>query len=148
MSEQMTPESTRRHGIRACPVRLADGAAWGFASPMVLLVPRLETRQDDFGRPIENVVVEFGFGYPLATRRLLENLRSVCAQGSVSQQYDAFMALAISLLRRAHDISVETACELLTVPDDQMPRLAEELMAVISGREATGGSQPAGGTGA
>ena len=92
MSEQITPESTRRHGIPARLVRLADGADWGFASPAVLLVPRLETRQDDFGRPIEAVVVELGFGYPLATRRLLENLRSVCAQGSVSQQHSAFMA--------------------------------------------------------
>ena len=47
--------------------------------------------------------------------------------------------LAITLLRRAHDISVAIACELLTVPDDQMPRLAEEVMAVI-----WDGNRPAG----
>ena len=146
MSERPTPDSTRRDGVAARPIRLADGSDWGFASPTVLLIPRPETRYDGFGRPVDRVVVELGFGYPLAIRRLLGDVRTACEQGPISSQYEAFMALAISLLRRAHDVSLTTACELLTVPDDQLPRLAGEVMEVVSGQEVSDGREPRGDT--
>jgi hypothetical protein len=144
MSELPTPHSTRRDGIPVRLIRLADGADWGFATPTTLLVPRFEPRNDEFGRSTNRVVVELAFGYPLATRRLIENVRSICEQGSAVEQYAAFMDLAISMLCRAHDISLPTACELLTVPTDQLPRLAKEVLATAFGAEANSENNPAG----
>jgi hypothetical protein len=137
MPELPTPHSTRRDGIPARLIRLADDADWGFATPTTLLVPRFETRSDEFGRSTNCVVVELAFGYPLAICRLIENVRSVCEHGSVLEQYEAFLDLAISLLCRAHNISLTTACGLLTVPTDQLPGLAKEVLAIAFGAEAT-----------
>ena len=46
MSERMTPDSTRREEIPARPVRLADGADWGFSRPTVRLFPEVVTGID------------------------------------------------------------------------------------------------------
>jgi hypothetical protein len=105
----------------------------------------VEVRPDDLGRPIERVSVDLGFGYPAEIQSLLDRVGAVCEGGTVPEQYAAFFSLAASLLRRAHDVSLATACELLEVPEDELPRLVAAVMAVVSGGPQAPGRPPRGG---
>ena len=67
-------------------------------------------------------------------------MRSACEGGTVREQYEAFFSLAAALLRRAHEISLATACDLLSVPEDELPRLVRDVMAVVFGGQP--GSDP------
>ncbi len=135
MSERITPDSTRREEIPARPVRLADGADWGFARPTVRLFPEVVTGIDRLGRPVERVSVGIEFGYPPEARRLIDGVRSACEHGTVREQYEAFFSLAACLLQRAHEITLDAACELLSVSEVELPRLVREVMAVVSEAE-------------
>jgi hypothetical protein len=137
MCEHQTPESTRRDGVPACAIRLADGNEWSFAGPTVRLMPRVEIQADQFGRPVERTIVERAFGYPPMIQRKLGDLRSSWEHESLSSQYDAFFSLAGSLLLRAHDISLATAYELLAVSDDELARLVGQVIALVSSEEKT-----------
>lgn len=137
MSEIPTPDSSRRDGISARPIRLADGRDWGFSRPTVRLSPEVVTSQDRLGRPVERVSVSFGFGYPLDLLRLIEGVRLACDHGSIMQQYEAFFSLASSMLRRAHEIDLATACGLLSVSEDELPLLVREVMATVNEVEGT-----------
>ncbi|GAC1463661.1 MAG: hypothetical protein NVSMB9_01370 [Isosphaeraceae bacterium] len=135
MAERSTPEASRRVDTPARPVRLADGCEWGFSRPTVRLVPTVVTHRDPLGRPIDRVEVGIGFGYPLEVQNLVQTLRTARNEGTVSQQYEAFFSLAVCLLRRAHDLDLVAACELLSVTKDELPRLVQEIMAVVSETE-------------
>lgn len=135
MPERMTPDSTRREGVPARPVRLADGAAWGFARPTVRLYPRVAVTADPLGRPVGRVTVGVGFGHTPEVQRLIDGVKAACGAGSVREQYDAFSALAACLLRRAHEISLPAARELLSVAEAELPRLVREVMAVVTEAE-------------
>jgi hypothetical protein len=138
----MAPDSTRREGIPAHPIRLADENDWGFARPTVRLTPRVVTDPDRLGRPVERVGVSVGFGYPLEIQRMISGVRSACERGSVPEQYEAFFSLAACLLRRAHEISLATVCELLSVSEHELPRLVREVMAVVSEADRTPEANP------
>lgn len=142
MPEPITPDSTRRDEIPSRPVRLADGADWCFARPTVRLFPAVVTAIDPLGRPVERVSVGIGFGYPAEVRRLVDAVRSACTRGTVREQYEAFFAMAACLLRRAHAISLRAACDLLSVSEDELPRLVREVMAVVSEGEGVPDSTP------
>jgi hypothetical protein len=137
MCEQSAPASTRRNGVPACTIRLADGNDWSFAEPTVRLTPRVEIQLDQFGRPVERTIVEQAFGYPPSIQRKLDDLRSSWEYESPSSQYEAFFSLAGSLLLRAHDISLATAHELLAVSDDELARLVGQIIALVSSEEKT-----------
>ena len=128
----MKPESTRREEILARPIRLSDGGHWGFSRPTARLFPQVVSGLDRLGRPVERVSVVLGFGYPLEVERLISTVRSTCELGLVREQYEAFFTLAARLLLRAHDIDLSAACELLSVTEDDLPRLVREVMAVVS----------------
>lgn len=128
----MTPDSTRRCHVAARPIRLADGALWGFERPTDRFFPMVVTDLDRLGRPAERVTLGTEFGYPLEVQRLIDGVRSACECESVGRQYEAFFTLAVCLLRRAHDISFATACDLLSVSEAELPQLVREVMAVVS----------------
>ena len=142
MSERMTPDSTRREGILARPIRLAGGACWGFSRPTVRIFPEVVIDRDRLGRPVERVTVGIEFGYPLETERLIKCVRAACERGTVEEQYEAFFSLAACLLRSAHEVSLASACELLCVSEDELPRLVREVMAVVSEAESPPGANP------
>ena len=135
MTETPTPDSTRREGISARSVRLADGNRWGFALPSVRLKPRVIIVPDEFGRQCEHISVDAAIGHPLEIERLYRTVQAVSGGGVVREQYAAFFSLAVALLRRAHDIGVETACELLEVSASELPYLVRVVISVASGRE-------------
>lgn len=146
MPEQTTPDSSRREGIPARLIRLADGNDWGFSRPTVRLIPKVITDLDRLGRPVERITVEIGFGYPLDVQQLIDGVRSACECGSVSQQYEAFFSMATAVLLRVHEISRATACELLAVSEHDLPQLVQEVMAVVSEMDSTSETNNTGGT--
>jgi hypothetical protein len=137
MHEPLTPDSTRRGDVPAYPIRLADGADWGFSRPTVRLFPKVVAGVDQLGRAIERVSVGIAFGYPIEVERLIEGVRSACGRGTVQDQYEAFITLAACLLRRTHEIGLDAACSLLSVSEDELPRLVREVMAVVSEADRT-----------
>lgn len=137
MTETPTPDSSRRDGIPVRPIRLADGRDWGFSRPTARLSPAVHAGQDRLGRPVERISVATGFGYPLEISRMIEAVRAACDRGSIAQQYEAFFFLASSLLRRAHEIDMATACELLSVSEGELSLLVREVMAVVNEVEST-----------
>ena len=136
-----SPSSTRLGEVPARTIVLSDGQEWAFALPTLRISPKVETRLDELGRPVEGVVVTYGFGYPRAIERLLAAVKAAVATGTAGEQCEAFFALAAALLRRAHDVSLSTACELLTVPEDDLTRLVEAVMAVVNDGARSQGSQ-------
>ena len=133
MSERLSPNLTRREGVATHPIRLADGEEWGIARPAVRLFPKVNTEVlDRLGREVECIAVDAGFGYPLEVERLVDRVRIACAEGSTQEQYAAFFTLASQLLVRAHELTLEDACELLSVSEDQLLRLVREVMSVVA----------------
>jgi len=84
--------------------------------------------------------VEVAFGHPLEIEKLFRTVQAVSESGPVSEQYAAFFALAVALLRRAHDIGLDTACELLAVSADELPHLVRVVLSVASIGEELPGS--------
>jgi hypothetical protein len=145
MTDRPNPESTRRDGVPALPVRLADGQEWGFALPTVRLSPRVVVLPDALGRPVERISVAVGFGYPAEVQELIDGVGAACEGGTASEQYASFFSLAAVLIRRAHDVSMATACELLAVPGNELSRLVGAVMQVVSaGPEAPAGESQGG----
>ena len=123
MSDRFTPEPTRREGARVRTVRLADGADWGLARPGARLFPKFVTETDGVGRPTEHVTMATGFGYPSTVHNAIDRVQSACEGGSGPARSEAFVTLAASLLRLAHDVPFLTACELVSVSGDDLRRL-------------------------
>lgn len=142
MSEYPTPEETRREGVAALPARLADGREWWFVCPTVRLAPRVVSGPDRTGRTVERLTVEVAHGYPAAIQNLIDGVRLACKDGSVRDQYEAFFMLAARLLTRAHDIGLDRACELLAVTENELPRLAREVLSIALGGEPTREGKP------
>lgn len=139
MDNDLTPEATRLGDVSAVPVVLSDGRAWGFARPSVRISPKVEVDRDEFGRPVERVIVQTSFGYPPEIAALIGRVERACQSGDVVGQYASFFELAASVLRRVHDIDLQTACELLDVPDEDLPRLVGAVMAVVTGGKPSEG---------
>ena len=133
MDDQTNPVLTRREGVRALPITLADGQEWGLALPSTRLKPRVEASVDDLGRPTELIRVEAEFGHPLAIRRLVDGLRSACERDEDEPRYEALSRLAAALIRRAHDIDLATAASLLELDLDDLPRLVEGVLTAATG---------------
>jgi hypothetical protein len=133
MDDQPTPDVTRREGVRAFPVTLSDGNDWGLALPSTRLRPRVELGVDVLGRPTEIIRVEAEFGYPIEIRRLVDDLRSACEGDEEEPRYDTLFRLAATLIRRAHDIDLATAASLLELDVDDLPRLVEVVLSVVTG---------------
>ena len=134
-NDRLTPDATRREGINASAIRLSDGAEWSFMRPSARLQPEVVYDLGPCGQQIRRIRIQIRFGYPRAIEVLIDNLRRACDQDSVSAQYQAFFELAVSLVRRAHDISVEDACSLLEVPESETARLVRDVMTIISFRD-------------
>jgi hypothetical protein len=133
MTQRSRPRSTCRDGVPSRPVILADGDTWGFALPTVRYSPAVAVSPDAFGRPVERVTVEVGFGYPLEIQRLIDGFRTASELGTAAEQYAAFFTLAAALLRRAHDLDLTTACELLEVSDADLAHVVNAALEAISG---------------
>jgi hypothetical protein len=133
MDDQPTPDLTRREGVRAFPITLADGNDWGLALPSTRLRPRFEVGVDALGRSAEIIRVEAVFGYPLEIRRLVDALRSACEGDDEEPRYETLFRLAAALIRRAHDIDLPTAASLLELDVDNLPRLVEAVLSVVTG---------------
>src|SRR4051794_28381521 len=130
MTDRSEPEATLREGLPTRPIRLSDGKFWRFARPTLRFVPRVRVGPDEFGRPVETITVEMSVGYPPEIERLYRGLRLASANGTPPEQYSAFFMFAAALLRLAHDVDLPTACTLLTVGADDLPRLVRDVMAV------------------
>jgi hypothetical protein len=135
MSQRPTPEATRRDGVPCRLIRLADGHDWGFALPSVRLKPRVKLGPDDLGRLTERICVDACYGQPPEVESLYRSVRAASESGSVEEQYTAFFTLAAALLRRAHEIGLDDACELLAVPCERLPDLVRAVMEVASSGE-------------
>jgi hypothetical protein len=136
MSKRPAPEVTRLPDVPSRSLRLADGNTWGFALPSRRLIPSVVRTMDPLGRTTESISARVETGYPLEIRRLWNDLRRAHETGFPAAHYEAFLALAVSLLRRAHDISPSEARELLSVADEEWPRLVDEILAILTSTRA------------
>lgn len=137
MTEGPTPAITRRDDISARLIRLTDGNWWGFALPSVRMKPKVTMAPDEFGRQCEHISVEVGFGHSPEIEALYRTVQAACEGGVVSEQYAAFFSLAVALLRRAHDIELETACKLLAVSEDELPTLVRLVISIANYNTST-----------
>ena len=128
-----SPDRTRREGVEAFPVRLADGRAWGLALPSPRLRPEVVRGVDELGRPAPSIRLVSEFGYPLEIRRFIEGLRSSCEFGDQERQFEALICVAAALVRRAHEIDLTEAIALLELGVEDLPGFVEVVLAVVSG---------------
>jgi hypothetical protein len=135
MSQRPTPEATRRDGVPCRLIQLADGHQWGFALPSIRLRPRVMVGPDVLGRPTECICVDACHSQPPEVESLYHSVQAASENGSTEEQYTAFFTLAAALLRRAHEIDLDDACELLAVPCERLPDLVRAVMEVASSGE-------------
>lgn len=121
-------ERTRKESVPALDVELADGDAWGLALPGPRLHPVVRREADPFGRPLARIELAARVGYPLAIRRLRDDLAAACRDDDAARSRDAFLRLATALLRAAHDVSAEEAAALLDPRRLDLARIARELI--------------------
>ena len=127
------PDRSRRPGVAACPITLADANSWGLALPSPRLRPEVVERVDSLGRPTRTIRLLVEFGYPLEIRRLIDDLKSACDRGDPSGQYEALIRLASALICRAHEIDMAEAASLLEMDVDQLPAFVEAVLSVVTG---------------
>lgn len=132
MTTPPCPERTRREGVEAAPVRLADGRAWGLALPSPRWRPEVVQGIDALGRPTLSIQLVPGAAYSLEIRRHIAELRSACDREGPRRRYEAFLDLASVLIRRAHGIDRSQAAALLELEDEELPGLVETVLTVIS----------------
>jgi hypothetical protein len=133
MDTSTLPNRTRCEGIEAHFIRLADGNSWGLALPSTRLRPEVIEGVDNLGRPSRTIRLVSEFGYPLQIRRLINDLRAACDQGTPEWQYEALFRLAAALICRAHDIDLDLAASLLELGIDDLPRFVDSVLSVASG---------------
>jgi hypothetical protein len=133
MDERPTPDRTRREGVEVLSITLDDGNAWGLAKPSLRLSPRIIEGVDSLGRPHATIRVATKFGYPLEIRRLIDDLRSACEQETAERQYETLIRLAAALILRAHEINLSDALCLLELGVDDLPRLVQAVLSVVTG---------------
>jgi len=130
-----SPDSTRRASVPVRIISLADGQQWGLALPTPRYRPEIVPGVDELGRPAETIRVVGRVGYPLPIERLVDDLRSACRveADSEGRRFGALMALAVALLRRAHDLTLLEAVELLDLDVDGLRRLVDAVLATVAG---------------
>lgn len=133
MDISTSPDRSRREGVEAFPLLLADGNYWGFALPSPRLRPEVLEGVDGLGRPSRTIRLVSEIGYPLEIRRLIDDLRSACVRDEPERQFEALIHLAATLVRRAHDIDLGRAVSLLEMGVDDLPGFVEAVLAVVSG---------------
>jgi hypothetical protein len=133
MDERCLPDPTRRAGVEAFPIRLADGNSWGLALPTTRLKPRVTRCVDSLGRPTETMQVETEYGYPLEIRRLVDDLRIACDRESAEIQHAALFRLAAALIRRVHDLERDDLADLLEMDLEELPRFVATVLSVVTG---------------
>ncbi len=136
MTRPTTAEATRREGVPAVEVELADGLRWGFALPEPRLYPVVLREVDPFGRPTVRVESAARAGYPLRVGRLRDGVLAACRGRPATEQRDAFLRLATGLLRLAHDLDEPGASALLDPARVDLARVARELIPAAFGGPA------------
>jgi hypothetical protein len=134
MDALISPDRTRREGVEAFSITLADGNRWGLALPSPRLRPVVVEGVDSLGRPTNSIDLVSEYGYPLEIRRLIDDLRSACDQGVAERQYECLIRLAAALIRRAHDIDLAVAASLLELGVDELPGVVEAILWVVTGQ--------------
>ena len=131
-----TPESTRLDLVPARAVLLADGRAWGLALPTPRYRPEVVATSGAFGQPTETVRLVVRSGFPLAITRLVDDLRSASLDGgeagNARRRFDTLMALAVALLRRAHELGEAEALALLDLDGAGLIRLVDAVLAIVA----------------
>jgi len=132
-----SPDETRRASVPARIIVLADGRPWGLALPTPRYRPEIVAEVDELGRPTETIRLLGWTGYPLSTQRLVDELRSACRAEvnpeAEDRRFDALMALAVALLRRAHDLTPLEAIGLLDLDGGGLLRLVDAVLATVAG---------------
>ena len=134
MDASISPGRTRREGVGAFSITLADGHRWGLALPSPRIRPVVVEGVDPLGRPSSSIRLVSEYGYPLAIRRLIDDLRSACDQEAAERQYESLIRLAAALIRRAHDIDLTEAASLLELGVDELSGVVEAVLSVVSGQ--------------
>jgi hypothetical protein len=126
------PEETRDEDVPAVEVELADGNTWGLALPGIRLRPMTRRETNLFGRPRVRIEVATETHYALEVRRLWDEV--LAASRDVSEGCrDAFLRLAVALLRTAHEIEQDEAEALLDPRRVDLERVARELIPAAFG---------------
>jgi hypothetical protein len=115
MSSPTHAERTRREGVSAVEIILADGESWGLALPSRRLYPITRLETDAFGGRKTCIDLVIRIGYPIEMRRLCDELAFACRYHAAAQVRDAFRRLAIALLLYVHDLE-PTESEVLLDP--------------------------------
>jgi hypothetical protein len=126
---------TRRPGVAARPVRLADGRDWGFVLPSIRLSPVFYDATDDSGRTITAVAPRIERTLPPAVQTRLSALLAVADERAPDALLRAFLSLVAELLLASHDIDPETALALLDFDPREFPRIVDETLSTIRDTE-------------
>ena len=122
--ETATPETTRRAGVDAVPILLADNNFWGLAVPGVWLRPHFVDGVDDDGRAISRVEIVREHESLQLTADVLRSLEDPAAC------FEAVKKLAVELLTRAHEVDSDMASTLLDIPEQRLSDWTAEVLAV------------------
>ena len=138
MSPTPDPESTRKPDVPAHPIRLADGREWGFAQPSLRVYPVVLDAPDDDGRTVGmGSRIGYGMGIERRKRAVLDAL-SEDAEGGPSLPYAPIFALAIDLLREAHEIAPREVARLLEIEPEGFRDFAVGVLEIATGRKMPG----------
>lgn len=132
-----SPESTRRPGLIARPVRLADGRDWGFVAPTVRLVPVFQRGTDEAGRPVIAASPRVEAALQPAIQARMDAVSVALDAGVRDDLLRSFLALVAELLLSCHDLDPEVAVALLDLDPREFPRLIDEALAAVGGADPT-----------
>ncbi len=131
MNHIIKPESCRRPGVRSKEIVLADGLSWGFGLPSRRLAPKTTVRQDGIGAATPTIEVETRLGYSYLVEHCLTFLTDALESGSQLVLWGGFFTLATMLLQEANDLCLDDCTFLLSVKDDEIPRLVYEVLGLF-----------------
>ena len=137
LADLPSPGPTRRASVLAYPVTLADGQTWGLAVPARRYRPAVVSTADLFDRIAATVRLIARTGYPWRIEQRIAALHAACRAdrdlAGDECRYDALMNLAVALLCRVHDLTLEEAVTLLDLDSTGLICLVDAVVAAVAG---------------
>lgn len=120
---KVTPDSTRKAGVKGKPFMLANGQFWDLATPALRIRPKFVN-----GR----VELENRWDYPANVRKLAQELLELYVEGK-EIPFDLIVNTAFQLVRLCHELSPEEAASLFEIPVEEVEDLAVAMLRMFRG---------------
>lgn len=131
MNALLDPQFTRRLGVDAKLILLADGQYWGFALATTRLSPIFYTHKLGSDSEESPIGVKSRVRHSYQVERYITLIRDEINTATSSKLWAIFFTMASCLLQESHDVDLVVCKSLLGVEEKELSRLVREILGLF-----------------